>query len=175
MTDRRTLVVGVGSPLMADDGVGVVAVERLRQALGEVDGVAFLDGGTWGMQLLPEIEEAERLLLLDAIHGGVPPGTVVRLSKEELPRLLYHKVSPHQIDLREVFALAELRGTFPDQAVALGVEPAMIELREGLSPAVESALPKLLRAAVAQLEAWGHELESKEGAVATASAEVPHA
>lgn len=175
MTGHRTVVVGVGSPLMADDGVGVAAVERLSRTVGEVAGVAFLDGGTWGMQLLPAIEEAERLLVLDAIHSGAAPGTVVRLSKEELPRLLYHKVSPHQIDLREVFALAELRGTFPQEAVALGVEPESIELHEGLSPTVEEALPRLLRAAAAQLAAWGHELGREGGALVNAHAEAPDA
>jgi len=156
MDEARTVVLGVGSPLMGDDGVGVVAVERLRQALGSVEGVSLLDGGTWGMQLLPAIEDAECLLVLDAIYDGQEPGTVVRLEKDELPRLLYQKVSPHQIDLREVFAVAELKGTFPSAAVALGVEPQVVELQDGLSPAVEAALPRLLSAAVEQLRAWGH-------------------
>lgn len=154
------MVLGVGSPLMGDDGVGVVAVERLRRALEPLEGVALLDGGTWGMQLLPAIEDAERLLVLDAIYDGQAPGTVVRLEKDELPRLLYQKVSPHQIDLREVFAVAELKGTFPPMAVALGVEPEVVELQDGLSPAVEAALPRLLDQALAQLRAWGHEVPS---------------
>ena len=158
MTDVRTVVLGVGSPLMGDDGVGVAAVELLRRALGPMSEVALLDGGTWGMQLLPEIEEAGRLLVLDAIYDGQAPGTVVRLEKHELPRLLYQKVSPHQIDLREVFAVAELRGTFPAEAVALGVEPEVVELQEGFSPSVERAIPVLLEAAVEQLRAWGHDV-----------------
>jgi len=159
MDRKRTVVLGVGSPLMGDDGVGVEAVDRLRRGLIPLAGVDLLDGGTWGMHLLPEIEDAHRLLVLDAIYDGRAPGTVVRLEKEEIPRLLYQKVSPHQIDLREVFALAELRGTFPREAVALGVEPREVELQEGLSEAVEAALPILLEAAVAQLRAWGHPAE----------------
>ena len=164
MTDAETVVLGVGSPLMADDGVGVLAVELLRQAAGDVPGVAFLDGGTWGMQLLPAIEDATRLLVLDAIYDGQEPGTVVRLEKDELPRLLYQKVSPHQIDLREVFAVAELKGTFPEEAVALGVEPAVVELQEGLSPEVEGALPLLIHQALEQLRAWGHDVGGGEEA-----------
>jgi hydrogenase maturation protease len=156
MTEPRTVVLGVGSPLMGDDGVGVAAVEWLRAAVGAIDGVALLDGGTWGMQLLPAIEEAERLLVVDAIRDGRPPGTVVRLDKEELPRFLYQKVSPHQIDLREVFAVAELRGTFPPEAVALGVEPEHVELHDGLSESVTRSLPELLDAMVGQLRTWGH-------------------
>jgi hydrogenase maturation protease len=162
MTDVRTVVIGVGSPLMGDDGVGVAAVELLRRALGPMTEVALLDGGTWGMQLLPEIEEAGRLLVLDAIYDGQDPGTVVRLEKHELPRLLYQKVSPHQIDLREVFAVAELRGTFPAEAVALGVEPEVVELQEGFSASVERAMPVLLSAAVDQLRAWGHDVSQAD-------------
>ncbi len=163
MATPRTVVLGVGSPLMGDDGVGVAAADRLRRTLGPLPGVAVLDGGTWGMQLLPEIEDADRLLVLDAIYDGQEPGTVVRLEKEEIPRLLYQKVSPHQIDLREVFAVAELRGTFPPKAVALGVEPETVELQDGLSATVEAALPRLLRAAVEQLQAWGHDVDWREG------------
>ena len=166
MTDPKTIVIGVGSPLMGDDGVGVVAVERLREEVGSVEGVAFLDGGTWGMQLLPAIEDADRLLVLDAIRDGRSPGVVVRLEKDEIPRLLYQKVSPHQIDLREVFAVAELRGTVPAEAVALGVEPDRVEFRDGLSEAVQGALPDLLAAAVEQLRRWGHPVTSRgSGAV----------
>lgn len=162
------MVIGVGSPLMGDDGVGVAAVEALRRTLGTVRGVAFVDGGTWGMQLLPEIEDADRLLVLDAIRDGRPPGTVIRLEKEELPRLLFQKVSPHQVDLREVFAVAELKGTFPLAAVALGVEPDVVEMQDGLSAAVEGALPELMAAVVAQLASWGHAVSADTREVARA-------
>lgn len=156
MTEGGTVVVGVGSPLMGDDGVGVRAAALLADRWSGAPGVEVLDGGTWGMQLLPALEGAARLVVVDAIHADAEPGTVVRLEKHELPRLLYHKVSPHQIDLREVFALMELRGTFPDRAVAVGVQPGRVELHDGLSPAVEEALPAAVRAVEEQLCAWGH-------------------
>ena len=52
-------------------------------------------------------------MFLDAIDAGRRPGTLVVLEREELPRILGLKLSPHQIDLREVLALAELRGAAP--------------------------------------------------------------
>jgi len=155
-TTNGTVVIGVGSPLMGDDGLGVIAVELLRIRFASDPTLTFLDGGTWGMQLLPDLERAERLLILDAIRDGREPGTVIRLEGAELPRNLKSKLSPHQIDLGEVFALADLRGTFPDEAVALGVEPESVELRDGLSSTVRRALPDLLDAAADQLQAWGH-------------------
>lgn len=176
MTEARTVVVGVGSPLMADDGVGVVVAGRLREVLAGVPDVAVLDGGTWGMQLLPALEAADALVVVDAIHEGGAPGGVVRLEKDELPRLLYHKVSPHQIDLREVFAVMELRGTFPARAVALGVEPERVEMDDRLSPCVAAAVPRVVDAVVAQLSAWGHAVPAPAGAEPPgAPVEVPHA
>lgn len=157
MADPRdgTVVIGVGSPLMGDDGLGLVALDRLRDFTFEPH-VELLDGGTWGMNLLPFIESAGRLLILDAVRMDGSPEGVIRLEGGGIPRHLSTKLSPHQIDLREVMALAELRGTLPSEAVVLGLHPELVEMREGLSPRLEGALPELLDAVRAQLEAWGH-------------------
>ena len=143
---------------MGDDGLGVAMVEALRYRWSEEPGLSFLDGGTWGMQLMPDLEDAGRLLLLDVIRSGRPPGTLVRLERDQLPRHLHHKLSPHQIDLGEVLALLELRGTFPEHAVALGIEPAAVVLGEGLSPLVAATVPSLIDAVSEQLRRWGHRL-----------------
>ena len=162
MIDAETVVLGVGSPLMGDDGLGVEVIEMLRDQWAHDDTLSFLDGGTWGMRILPFIESAKRLLLLDVIRDRREPGTVIRLERAELPRHLHQKLSPHQIDLGEVLALAELRGTFPSKAVALGIEPSRVELHNGLSPVVEASLSELLQAVQDQLREWGHELRPRE-------------
>ena len=118
----------------------------------------FLDGGIWGMRLLPHIEEADRLLVIDAVRTGTAPGTLVRLERQDIPRHLRTKISPHQIDLSEVFAVAELRGKFPREAVVLGIEPASIDAYMEISPEVRSTFPMLIEAVERQLEAWGHRL-----------------
>ncbi|MDP2479679.1 MAG: HyaD/HybD family hydrogenase maturation endopeptidase [Candidatus Palauibacterales bacterium] len=154
-----TLVLGLGSPLMADDGVGLEALEALRSGWRFSPPVEMVDGGTWGMNLLGLIEDAERLLLLDAIHAGRPAGSLVVLRGEELPRYLFTKVSPHQIDLREVLALAEFRGGLPADTVAIGLQPERVEMSPELSPIVRDTLPTLVAAAVATLRSWGHRAE----------------
>jgi hydrogenase maturation protease len=150
-----TVVIGLGSPIMGDDGVGLTALARLREGW-LVEGVEWIDGGTWGMSLLPAIEDAERLVLLDAIAAFQPPGTVVVLERESLPVYLERKLSPHQIDLRDVLAVATLRGTLPAETVAIGVQPHVVELGTTLSPAVERAVGPLVAAVIARLESWGH-------------------
>jgi hydrogenase maturation protease len=152
----RTLVLGLGNPIMGDDGAGLAALEQLRREWEIPEEVELVDGGTWGMNLLPLIESAERIILLDAIHAGDRPGTLVLLQREELPRYFSHKLSPHQIDLREVLALAELRGTLPKDVVAFGVEPERVEMRAGLSPIVEAAIGNLVTLTLDRLERLGH-------------------
>ena len=151
-----TLLIGLGNPLMGDDGAGVAVLERLREEWVLPPEVELLDGGTWGMNLLPAVEFAARLVLVDAIRTGLGPGTLTVLERAQLPRYFSLKLSPHQIDLREVLALAELRGALPEDLVALGIEPASVELGEGLSPAVAAGLDKLVDLVVSRLEMAGH-------------------
>lgn len=149
-------VIGIGSPLMGDDGAGIVALERLRERWDFDPGVELMDGGTWGMNLLPFIESAERVLILDAVRAGREPGEVVTLEREEIPRFFATKISPHQIDLKEVLALAELRGTLPADTVVIGLEPSVIEMGMGLSSAVEEGVDALCSAAIERLAVWGY-------------------
>jgi len=151
-----TVVIGVGNPLVGDDGLGLAALERLRAGWSFDPPVALEDGGTWGLTLLPLIEDAEQLLFLDAIDVGEAAGSAVALEREELPRMFALKLSPHEVDLRDLLALAELRGSLPARTVALGIQPERIEWAEGLSLRCAAALDDLVERAVRKLEAWGH-------------------
>lgn len=150
-----TVVIGLGNPLMGDDGLGLAALERLR-ASGVPAGVELVDGGTWGLTLLPVIEAAARVLFLDAIDARAEPGTLHRLERAEIPRYFATRLSPHQVDLQDVLALAELRGTLPAETVAIGLQPARVEMSCELSDAVHARLDDLVAAALDRLAAWGH-------------------
>ena len=152
----RALVIGLGNPLMGDDGIGLAALERLGSGWRVPPSVELVDGGTWGLNLLHPIESAAQVLFLDAVNAGRDPGTLVELGRQELPRMLGLKLSPHQIDLREVLAVAELRGALPPKLACLGLQPDSVELRTGLSPVVAGRLDELVDAAAERLRAWGH-------------------
>ena len=156
-SEVETVVVGLGSPLMGDDGLGLAALEILRNSWEFEPYVELLDGGTWGMNLLPRIETAKRVLLLDAINAGAAPGSVVVLERDDLPRFFSMKLSPHQIDMREVLALPELRGTLPDDIVAIGLQPERVEMSTELSPGVQANLELALERVFERLRDWGHE------------------
>jgi hydrogenase maturation protease len=150
-----TLVIGLGNPLMGDDGIGLVVLEQLA-AQTFAPPVEFVDGGTWGLALLPDVERAGALLLLDAVHGSGEPGTVYVLDAQDIPRFLAAKVSPHQVDVRELLALAELRGALPSELRVVGVEPTAVDYGDGLSPAVSAAVERMVSAAYDVLAGWGH-------------------
>jgi len=152
----ETVVIGVGNPLMGDDGLGIAALERLRNGWRIEPHLELLDGGTWGLNLLPHVEAARCVLFIDAIDADLEPGTLVELEREDIPRFLARKLSPHQIDVKEVLALAELRGTLPEKLVAVGLQPATVELRASLSPELASRLDDLVESVIRRLAAWGY-------------------
>ncbi|HET9708521.1 MAG TPA: HyaD/HybD family hydrogenase maturation endopeptidase [Gemmatimonadales bacterium] len=148
-----TVVIGLGNPLVGDDGLGLAALEQLRSR-GTARDVELVDGGTWGLSLLPVIESAARVLLLDAIDAGGSPGTLHILRRADLPRYLATRISPHEVDLQDVLALAELRGTLPHETVAIGLQPGRVETGCDLSDAVRNRLGELVDAVEHQLAAW---------------------
>jgi hydrogenase maturation protease len=155
MADQPAVVIGLGNPLMTDDGIGLALLARLQARGPFLPEPLFVDGGTWGMNLLPTIEDAERVLFLDAVNFGAKPGTPIRLERHRLPRWLGLKLSPHQIDLKEVLALAELRGRLPAEAVVVGIQPDCIEMGSELSAAAAAGIEAALDLAVGTLERWG--------------------
>ena len=155
MNEPKGVIIGLGNPLMADDGLGLAALEQIRPLIFHPR-LELVDGGTWGMNLLPIIEDHDHVLLLDAINTGAKPGTLVVLERDEIPRYLGTKVSPHQVDLRDVLALAEFRGKLPLHTVAIGLQPEIVEMRTGISPSVRAHLGDLEAAVFQRISAWGY-------------------
>ena len=152
-------MLGLGNLLLGDEGFGVHAAARLRARFRLPPDVEVVDGGTLGLGLLAALEDADRILVLDALDAGQPPGTVVRLSWDDLPRVVRTKVSPHQVTVQEVLALREFRHGRPAAFEAVGVQPASLEPGCDLSSEVEAAMGEALATAVAVLRGWGHSVE----------------
>jgi len=164
----HAVVIGAGNPLLGDDGFGLVVLDRLRSQWELPPAVELVDGGTWGMSLLPAIESAGALIIIDAIDVGWPPGTPVVLEREEIPRLFGVKLSAHQIDLREALAAADLRGNLPWHSVAIGVQPLTLETGLSLSEPVAARIESTADLVVARLWRWGFQCPRRFGAAAAA-------
>jgi len=155
--DRRIMLLGLGNLVRSDDGVGVHAVQRLKNDVRLPQGVEVLDGGTLGLQLLPAIEDATHVLAIDAVNTGAEPETVVRFDMSELTPLP-GSPSVHQIGFADLLSALQWKGKFPEHMVLLGVQPEETGWGTELSARVEAALPALTQAAIDELEQWKREV-----------------
>jgi hydrogenase maturation protease len=87
---------------------------------------------------------------------------VVVLERDRLPIYLTRKLSPHQVDMRDVLATAEWRGKLPKETVAIGVEPSIVKMGLELSPEVEKAVDAAIWLVIARLIEWGHRCMPRE-------------
>ena len=148
MPRQRTplLVLGVGNLLARDDGLGVAALSLLAHRWRAPEGVRLLDGGTQGGALLPWIDAADRLILVDAVRLEEPPGTLVRLEGRDE---VLHCVA----DRLGLLDAPDAR--MPASLVLLGVVPERIDLGLDRSKAVETSLPALVDLIVAEASGMG--------------------
>jgi hydrogenase maturation protease len=151
-----TVVVGVGNTILSDDGAGVHAARLLQDDPRMPAGVTILDGGTLGLELMPYISDASRVLFLDAVNSGEAPGTLARMTGRELLDTS-GGWSVHQLGVADLIASLALAAERSQDIVVLGVQPANTDWGTSLSPDVEAALTPLVDAALAQLQAWNDE------------------
>lgn len=153
----RTLVVGIGSTIRGDDGVGVVVATKLAEGL-STPGVDILELGTCGLGLLDWIRNYDRLIILDAMISGEKPGTV-RVLRGDRFFFGAHLAATHEADLSSTLALGRklLGAHIPEQVfvVAVAVEPTKLNtFTESLSHEVAEAVPKMLDEVSRLLKNW---------------------
>jgi len=168
---KKALVVGVGNVLRQDDGLGVHLVRALAGRL--PPGVEAVDAGTSALDALWEGDGVARLVLVDAVAGGEPPGTIYRVPVRELAaqapshdgeddptspsscgrggRGVRSPLSLHDLDLPAALALAQLAGARLDGVVLVGMEPAALGWGTELSPEVAARLPALVETVLAEI------------------------
>lgn len=152
----KAIVLGIGNVLLSDEGVGVHAVKALIEQYELGKDVEVVDGGTTGMELLPDLEGADHLVVIDAIRAGQSPASVVRLEGDQVPAFFKTKISPHQVGLSDVLAALAFKGHAPAHVVLIGVQPVTLTLGMQLSPEVNAQLDAVLNLVVAELAASGH-------------------
>ena len=158
----KIMVLGVGSILMMDEGIGVRAIEELQNRYIFPDNVELLDGGTSGIELISYISGKDYLIIIDAIKGGMAPGTVLKVDGEDVHAKFRTRISPHQIGISDLLASASLTGEVPKQLVLYGIEPKIIQMGIGFSDEVRASFDRLLEVVVEELEKLGASVLPRE-------------
>ncbi len=151
---QSVVVLGLGNPLMADEGIGVYLVERLTESAGGYPEIDFLDAGTGGLAVLHAIEGRQKAIFLDCAYMGQEPGSVRRFVPEEVrsAKVLAHQ-SLHEADLLRIIDMARQLGQAPDEVVIFGIEPERVEPGLGLSPTLMNRIESYLTVIERELKA----------------------
>lgn len=142
---KKTIVLGVGNILLQDEGIGVYVAQKMEK-LELPSHVEVIDGGTAAMELLPVIEKADRLIVVDAIEAGSEPGAIFKFTPEDIrPKVGKDRVSLHEIGLLESLDMIKQTGGKYPQTVIFGVQPKTTELEMGLSPELKKKVPQIVK------------------------------
>lgn len=149
----RILVIGVGNTLLQDDGVGVRVIEALRAESEEE--FEIVDGGTVGLALLPMVEDADAIIVVDASELGEAPGTLRIFHGEAIDRQLSGKRrTVHEVALSDLFSAAAIRGRCPAQRALVAIQPGCTEWGLETTEPLSAAIPEACAAIRALAARW---------------------
>jgi len=174
----RTLVVGLGNPILGDDGVGWRVAEEVKRLI--ADGEWQMANGDapsaishqpsaievdcfalGGLSLMERLVGYDRAIIVDAVTTGQPPGTVSRFRLDELPDFsTAHTSAAHDTSLQNALRVGRTMGAhLPNEILVVGIEAQSVyDFSEILSPPVAEAVPVAARLVLELLEEKPHGL-----------------
>lgn len=147
----RTLILGLGNPILGDDGVGWCVVEALESRVPA--GVECDRQASGGLALMERLVGYDRVILIDAIQTrNGRPGAVYRFALDDLPTL--HTDSAHDASLQTALDLGRRLGArLPEDIVVIAIEAAdVLDFDETLSAPVAAAVPAAVALVMAALD-----------------------
>ncbi len=150
-------VVGIGNVLLRDEGVGchvAYALERIH-----LPDVQIVDGGT-SFDVLQLPEDADRVIIVDAVKGGGIPGQTYRFELEDVGLEQKPLLSLHDMSLVDGLKLMRLWHKI-DETVIIGVEPKDVDWGLALSPELQEKIPRIVEVVLAELNNTGRKGEKK--------------
>jgi hydrogenase maturation protease len=163
----KTLVLGLGNPILTDDGVGVRVAEAVREELEhlrrtsdearrKLDSVEVREVSVGGLTLMEAMLGYDRVILIDALHRrDGQPGTVHRLTLDDLRAISppQHTASAHDASLITALEAGQRMGlSLPMEIIIYAIEVENIsDFSEELTPAVAQVAPQVKAAVLAEI------------------------
>ncbi|MCU0494661.1 MAG: hydrogenase maturation protease [Chloroflexaceae bacterium] len=152
-----TLVLGMGNPILSDDGIGFCVAEAVRESLADAPDVAVGTASLGGLALMEAMLGYEHVILIDALLRPNPrPGAIHRLTLDDLRALspTEHSASPHDTSVVTALELGRQVGLpVPRDVVIYAVEVAnVLDFSDRMTPAVAEAVPEVAEAVLQELQ-----------------------
>jgi len=150
----RTLVLGVGNILLADEGAGVHAMRYLADHY-DLPDTTYIDAGTLSFTLASDISEADNLIVFDAAQIESEPGDVRVFVAEEVDEFLRSgRGSVHEVGFADLMDIARLEGYLPERIALIGIQPEQLGWGEAPSETVRRSFPRAAGNAASLIHKW---------------------
>jgi hydrogenase maturation protease len=151
----RTLILGLGNPLVTDDSVGLRVIEQLRPLLADRADVEVSEDHWGGLRLMERMIGFDRAIVVDAIQTGAPPGTIHLLTPDGIPT--QRSASAHDVNLSTALEFGRQADAHLPQNAAIrlvGIEAEdILNFGEQCTPAVQAAIPRAVEAVLMAVRA----------------------
>jgi hydrogenase maturation protease len=137
----KTLVLGIGNPILSDDGVGPRLIDELRKLVSAPD-IVLRETSLAGVNLMEILAGFDRAIIIDAVRSGGKPGQVYRLKPQDFEVQPKDAFSQHNMSLFHSIALGKkLNLHMPKDVVIIAIEAENVtDFGESLTPEVEKAV-----------------------------------
>ncbi len=146
---KRVLIMGIGNILLRDEGVGVRVIEAMEK-LDLPDDVELIDAGTAGADLVDIVADRPKLIVVDAVKTDSPPGTVFRMTEQDLMPSEVPAASLHELGLLDALHMTRHLGCSPAEVVIFGIQPETIKCGMELSDRIAAVVPKVIELVMAE-------------------------
>lgn len=151
----KTLILGIGNTLLADEGAGIHMLDYLREHHPDLPHTTLLDGGTLSFTLAPWIEAADNLVVIDAAELHGEPGTVKVFCGQDMDRFAGRtRRSVHEVSLGDLLAICSLTDALPENRALVALQPRDIDWGHELSAPLQQALPQAAQHIVELVGQW---------------------
>ena len=134
---KKIGVAGVGNVLFKDEGIGVYVVKYLEDNYSFDPDIDLIDAGTLGFGLMNYLHEYDHLIIVDTISVNDSPGSVYRLTPDDLSGIASYHQTAHEVEVLQMLELTPLTGKMAD-TVIIGIIPEDISKSEiGLTERLE--------------------------------------
>jgi hydrogenase maturation protease len=150
----RIVLLGLGNILLSDEGVGVHAINTIKDRYSFFPQIDIIDGGTMGLDLLPLFQARDRILIIDAVDFGKAAGTIGMLRDDAIPSVLNPKLSVHHIGVADLLFTARLTRTIPPSVCLIGIQPKSLEVGLAMTDEIRSQIESIIELAIKILAEW---------------------